>query len=55
MSKTKQGAFDVTYHHIDAPTIQDEEYGKQFKKRKLTVPAKGQDEAYRSPLLACLE
>lgn len=54
MSKTKQGAFDMTYHHIDAPTIQDEEYGKQFKKRKLMVPAKGQDEAYRSPLLAYL-
>lgn len=54
MSKTKQGAFDMTYHHIDAPTIQDEGYGKQFKRRKLIVPAKGQDEAYRSPLLAYL-
>lgn len=49
-----QGAFDMTYHHIEAPTIQDEEYGKQFKKRKLIVPAEGQDEAYRSPLLAYL-
>lgn len=54
MAQTKQGAFDMTYHHIEAPTIQDEEYGKQFKKRKLIVPAKGQDEAYRSPLLAYL-
>lgn len=54
MGQTKQGAFDTTYHHIEAPTIQDEEYGKQFKKRKLIVPAKGQDEAYRSPLLAYL-
>ena len=54
MGQTKQGAFDMTYHHIDAPTVQDEEYGKQFKKRKLIVPAEGQDEAYRSPLLAYL-
>lgn len=54
MSKTKQGAFDETYHHIDAPTVHDDEYGKQFKKRKLIVPEKGQDEAYRTPLLAYL-
>lgn len=54
MTQTKQGAFDMTYHHIEAPTIQDDEYGKQFKKRKLIVPEKGQDEAYRSPLLAYL-
>lgn len=54
MGQTKQGAFDMTYHHIEAPTIQDSEYGRQFKKRKLIVPAKGQDEAYRSPLLAYL-
>lgn len=54
MGLTKQGAFDMTYHHIDAPTNQDEEYGKQFKKRKLIVPEEGQDEAYRSPLLAYL-
>lgn len=52
MGKTKQGAFDEVYHHIDAPTVQDDEYGKQFKKRKLIVPEKGQDEAYRTPLLA---
>lgn len=54
MSKTKQGAFDMTYHHIDAPTVQDEEYGRQFHKRKLIVPSIGQDEAYRSSLLAYL-
>ena len=54
MGQTKQGAFDMTYHHIDAPTVQDDEYGKQFKKRKLIVPVEGQDEAYRSPLLAYL-
>lgn len=54
MSKTMQGAFHMTYHHIEAPTVQDEEYGKQFKKRKLIVPTEGQDEAYRSPLLAYL-
>lgn len=54
MGQTKQGAFEMTYHHIEAPTIQDEKYGKQFKKRKLIVPAEGQDEAYRSPLLAYL-
>lgn len=52
MGKTKQGAFDEVYHHIDAPTVQDDEYGKQFKKRKLIVPEKGQSEAYRTPLLA---
>lgn len=54
MSKTMQGAFDMTYHHIDAPTVQDDEYGKEFKKRKLAIPAIGEDEAYRSSLLAYL-
>lgn len=54
MSKTKQGGFDTTYHHIDAPTVQDEEYGRQLYKRKLIVPEKGQYEAYRSPLLGYL-
>lgn len=54
MAQTKQGAFDMTYGHIEAPTVQDDEYGRQFKKRKLITPAKGQDEAYRSPLLAYL-
>lgn len=54
MAQTKQGSFDTTYHHIDAPTIQDDEYGKLNRKRKLIVPAKYQTEAYRSPLLAYL-
>lgn len=54
MGLTKQGAFDTTYHHIEAPTVQDEEYGRQFKKRRLIVPEKHQYEAYRSPLLAYL-
>lgn len=52
MGTTKQGPFERKYHHIDAPTVQDDDYGKQFKKRKLIVPEKGQDEAYRTPLLA---
>lgn len=54
MGATKQGNFDMTYHHIEAPTVQDDEYGREFKKRKLIVPKEGQDEAYRSPLLAYL-
>lgn len=54
MAQTKQGAFDTVYSHIEAPTVQDDEYGRQFKKRKLIIPAKGQNEAYRSPLLAYL-
>ena len=35
MSKTMQGAFEMVYHHIDAPTIQDDEWGKTHKQRKL--------------------
>lgn len=54
MGQTKQGAFDTTYHHIEAPTVQDDDYSQQIKRRKLVIPAKGQDEAYRSPLLAYL-
>jgi len=54
MSKTMQGAFDTVYHHIDAPTIQDEEYGKITHKRKLVVPLAGDLEGYRSQLLAYL-
>ena len=54
MGQTKQGALETAYHHIEAPTIQDDGYGRQFKKRKLTVPAEGQNEAYLSPLLAYL-
>ena len=54
MSETKQGSFETVYHHIDAPTVQDDDYGRAFKKRKLAIPQKGQDELYRSPLLAYL-
>ncbi len=35
MSKTMQGAFEMVYHHIDAPTIQDDEWRKTHKQRKL--------------------
>ena len=54
MGQTKQGAFDMTYHHIDAPTFEDESWRAERKGRKLIVPIEGQDEAYRSPLLAYL-
>lgn len=54
MGQTKQGAFDMTYHHIDAPTKQDEEYGKATKKWRLLLPNDGGDEIYRSPLVGYL-
>lgn len=54
MGKTMQGAFEMTYHHIDAPTIQDEEYKKEFKKYKLVIPDDSQGNAYRSSLLEYL-
>lgn len=60
MAVTKQGAFPTTYHHIDAPTYQDEEYGKQTKKRKLMVaPILPRNETFaeklwRDPLVAML-
>lgn len=56
MGQTKQGAFDMTYHHIDAPTVQDDEYGRQFHKRKLMIPDKTTQSwaSYRSTLLAYL-
>lgn len=56
MSETKQGTFDMTYHHIDAPTVQDDEYGRKFHKRKLVVPDKTNRSwpFYRSALLAYL-
>lgn len=38
MAKTRQGAFEKTYHHIDAPTYQDEDYWKEHKKRILINP-----------------
>lgn len=52
MAETKQGAFEIRYHHIDAPTVQDDEYGKQYKKRKLMNT--GSFETYREPLVALL-
>lgn len=36
--KTAFGQFDETYHHIDAPTKQDNVLGKQLKKRYLYNP-----------------
>lgn len=54
MSETKQGAFDMTYHHIDAPTVQDDEYGRQFHKRILSVPTKEKSAVYRTELLGYL-
>lgn len=54
MSKTKQGAFEMVYHHIDAPTKQDKEYGRATKKWRLLTPMDGVADTYRSPLLAYL-
>lgn len=38
MAQTQMGAFDKTYHHIEAPTKQDEEWGKEHKGRILINP-----------------
>lgn len=54
MSKTAQGSFDTTYHHIDAPTVQDDAWGREHKQRKLIVPTLGETQAYRSMLWAYL-
>ena len=55
MAKTEQGSFSVKYHHIDAPTKTDEEWGKAYKQRKLLVPTElgpaDRLDAYRSPEL----
>ena len=46
---TKQASFEETYHHIEAPTVSDEDYGREFKKRKLTIPTQFTGpEAWRS-------
>lgn len=50
MGSTKQGEFEKVYHHIDAPTVQDDDYGKEFKKRKLTIP-RNRNNKYRELLL----
>lgn len=65
MAKTRQGEFEKTYHHIDAPTNQDDEYGKGFKRRILINPLDRycvgsedfdkMDASYRSPELAYLQ
>lgn len=57
MSKTAQGAFDMTYHHIDAPTVQDDEWGRVHKQRKLVIPYDHKNTTenfYRSDLLQYL-
>lgn len=54
MGMTKQGEFDRTYHHIDAPTVQDEGYSREFKKRKLTLP-RNKNNVYRDMLLVQLQ
>lgn len=57
MSKTMQGAFNMTYHHIDAPTVQDDEWGKGHKQRRLVVPydhENATENFYRSDLLQYL-
>lgn len=59
MAKTKQGPFETKYHHIDAPTKQDDEYGREHKKRKLIIPhlfalGSNQDGIYRDPMVAFL-
>lgn len=55
MAKTEQGAFAVKYHHIDAPTKSDEQWGKLYKQRKLLVPTElgpaDRFGAYRTPEL----
>ena len=38
MAQTKQGGFEKTYHHIDAPTYQNDNYGRENKKRILLDP-----------------
>lgn len=38
MAKTKKGDFYTTYCHIDAPTKQDNEWGKEHKQRRLIIP-----------------
>lgn len=54
--KTTKAPFPTTYHHIDAPTISDEDYFAEHRKRKLIVPLDwantpddgGKYEAYRT-------
>ena len=50
MAETKQGSFPATYHHIEAPTKEDKELGKLYKKRVLKVPEPPFMEDFRHPL-----
>lgn len=54
MAQTQQGAFEMTYHHIDAPTRADDEWGKEHKSRRLIRPSEVDEmarvECYRDPL-----
>lgn len=52
MGQTKQGAFDFRYHHIEAPTVQDDDYGRKYHKRILTSTCK--PDTFREPLVALL-
>lgn len=59
MAKTQQGSFETTYHHIDAPTVQDDDYGREFKKRKLVIPPlfaspETLEKEFRNPTVAFL-
>lgn len=52
MATTEQGAFDFTYHHIDAPTKQDNAYWEKNHVRILSATCK--EETFRDPLVAML-
>lgn len=56
--KTAQGAFPHKYHHIEAPTHTDDEWGKEHKQRKLLIPSEVKadyDKVYRNSSLLYLE
>lgn len=65
MARTRQGAFEKTYHHIDAPTYQDNGYGREHKRRILINPLDRyrigsedfdkMDASYRNPELTYLQ
>lgn len=39
MAQTEQGAFEIKYHHIEAPTKSDENWGREKHQRKLIIPS----------------
>ena len=47
-----QANFDETYHHIEAPTVTDDELAKELKTRVLFVPSENDNkpEYYKTPL-----